>query len=266
MHDTAKDFQTLTLRYRDLHPTPRSSGRSTANSRPRSTTTGELVTCTRLERRGAHRSRSRHTESRQIFKPRWDVSTSTRSQQRATNTIWFLFATHSNNILHWNCRTNLPVCKAERSRRDNIHTDKRRRNSGIHWTFYVHEHTCFAKSETLLVGEISILCFLRHKDDTKEKVWKAIKVYLHLNDRTKAIDKGRQGYDPLYKVRPIISMTQQTFAEHYRPGPNLTVDEAMIACKCRCGFIQYMPAKPTRWGIKVWACCDASSYYMAQYR
>ena len=42
---------------------------------------------TRLERRGAHRSRSRHTESRQIFKPRWDVSTSTRSQQRATNTI-----------------------------------------------------------------------------------------------------------------------------------------------------------------------------------
>ena len=90
--------------------------------------------------------------------------------------------------------------------------------------------------------------------------------YFHLNDRAQAKEKGQDGYDPLYKVRPILKLTQTTFAENYNPGQNITVDEAMIACKCRCGFLQYMPAKPTRWGIKVWACCDSSSFYMLQYR
>ena len=31
----------------------------------------------------------------------------------------------------------------------------------------------------------------------------------------------------------------------------------MIGTKCRLSFIQYLPAKPTKWGIKVWVCADA---------
>ncbi|HGJ5890475.1 MAG TPA: hypothetical protein ACHBZA_03745, partial [Arsenophonus apicola] len=29
----------------------------------------------------------------------------------------------------------------------------------------------------------------------------------------------------------------------------------------RCGFIQYMPMKPAKYGLKVMACCDAKTYY-----
>ena len=36
----------------------------------------------------------------------------------------------------------------------------------------------------------------------------------------------------------------------------------MVKYKGRCHFLQYMPAKPTKWGLKVWPICDSSSYMM----
>ena len=36
----------------------------------------------------------------------------------------------------------------------------------------------------------------------------------------------------------------------------------MIGTKCRLSFIQYMPKKPTKWGRKVWVCCDALTGYI----
>ncbi|KAL8601478.1 hypothetical protein ACOMHN_000420 [Nucella lapillus] len=89
--------------------------------------------------------------------------------------------------------------------------------------------------------------------------------YFHLADSTKAVPRGQAGYDPLYKVRPLISLTQESFSSQFVPGRNVTVDEAMIKFKGRCGFLQYMPAKPTKWGVKVWALCDADSFYMLNY-
>lgn len=89
--------------------------------------------------------------------------------------------------------------------------------------------------------------------------------YFHMNDSSKQIPRGQPGFDPLYKVRPIVSLTQETFSSSYHPSKDLTVDEAMIKFKGRCGFLQYLPAKPTKWGIKVWALCDAKCYYMLNY-
>lgn len=89
--------------------------------------------------------------------------------------------------------------------------------------------------------------------------------YFHLADSTTAVPRGQPGYDPLFKVRPLISLTQESFALQFHPGQNLTVDEAMIKFKGRCGFLQYIPAKPTKWGLKVWALCDSDSYYMLNY-
>lgn len=46
------------------------------------------------------------------------------------------------------------------------------------------------------------------------------------------------------------------------PGMFLTVDERLAPFRGRCSFIQYMPAKPAKYGIKVWLCCDAESRYI----
>jgi hypothetical protein len=87
-------------------------------------------------------------------------------------------------------------------------------------------------------------------------------MYLHLADSSLAVEKGQPGFDPLQKVRPLLSKVQESFERQFLPGENITVDEAMIRFKGRCGFLQYLPAKPTKWGMKVWSCCDADSFYM----
>ena len=47
-------------------------------------------------------------------------------------------------------------------------------------------------------------------------------------------------------------MAEQTFKDRYLPGQNQTIEEAMVAFKGRLSYMQYMPAKPIKRGIKVW--------------
>ena len=45
----------------------------------------------------------------------------------------------------------------------------------------------------------------------------------------------------------------------YSPHREVTVDEAMIAFRGRLSFRQYLPAKPTKYGIKVWVREDSTN-------
>ena len=47
----------------------------------------------------------------------------------------------------------------------------------------------------------------------------------------------------------------------YTPGPHMTVDEQLVCFRERCPFRQYIPSKPGKYGIKVWAICEASTSY-----
>ncbi|MFZ2538997.1 MAG: transposase [Oscillospiraceae bacterium] len=89
--------------------------------------------------------------------------------------------------------------------------------------------------------------------------------YLHLADSSKAPAKGSPGYDPLYKVRPVLDMCNATFSEHYQPEQALSIDEAMVRFKGRWEHIQYMPCKPTKWGIKVWILAESKSGYCLRF-
>ena len=37
-----------------------------------------------------------------------------------------------------------------------------------------------------------------------------------------------------------------------------SIDEQIVPTKSRCGIKQYMPKKPNKWGIKLWASCGIS--------
>ena len=73
------------------------------------------------------------------------------------------------------------------------------------------------------------------------------------------VPRGQPGHDPLNKVRPVLNHLKNRFSSTYLPHQNITVDEAMIPFKGRLFFRQYMPAKPTKFGIKVWEVCDSTS-------
>ncbi|XP_042911628.1 piggyBac transposable element-derived protein 4-like [Parasteatoda tepidariorum] len=64
----------------------------------------------------------------------------------------------------------------------------------------------------------------------------------------------------------LVSDVWNRFIENcktnYTPGPNLTVDEQLFPTKARCRFIQYMPNKPDKFGIKFWLAADVDSKYL----
>ena len=52
----------------------------------------------------------------------------------------------------------------------------------------------------------------------------------------------------------------------YVPGKEISVDESMIGTKSRLSFLQYMPNKPTKWGVKVWVCSEAKTGYIHKFK
>jgi hypothetical protein len=48
----------------------------------------------------------------------------------------------------------------------------------------------------------------------------------------------------------------------FKPGAFLTVDEQLFPTKARCRFIQYMPDKPQKFGIKFWLSSDVATKYV----
>ena len=88
-----------------------------------------------------------------------------------------------------------------------------------------------------------------------------IRQYFHLTDRSKELQKGDAGYDRLQKIRPFLKICQKTFRFAFNPALELSVDEGM-KFKGRLGFIQYIPMKPTKRGIKVWMLASPANGYV----
>ena len=89
--------------------------------------------------------------------------------------------------------------------------------------------------------------------------------FLHLVDSSSQKKKGEFGYDPLFKIRPLIKKTSDTFEKYYTPKQELAIDEMMIGTRCRIHFLQYIPKKPTKWGIKVFVNAESASGYVLRY-
>ena len=47
---------------------------------------------------------------------------------------------------------------------------------------------------------------------------------------------------------------------------DMTIDESMVKFKGRLQFRQYMPAKPTKWGLKIWTLAESSSSYIHHFQ
>ena len=92
-----------------------------------------------------------------------------------------------------------------------------------------------------------------------------INAFLHFNDSTREPARGTDGFDRLYKVRPVIDYVKGNFLSNFQPSKNISVDEGMIAYKGRVSFRQYMPQKPTKYGIKVWMAADSSNGYILNF-
>lgn len=47
----------------------------------------------------------------------------------------------------------------------------------------------------------------------------------------------------------------------FYPGRDICIDEQLVPFSGRCPFKQYMPSKPAKYGLKIWALCDVATSY-----
>ena len=85
--------------------------------------------------------------------------------------------------------------------------------------------------------------------------------FLHTNDKRGQKQRGEPGYDPLYKIRPLLTSLISNFQSSYNPGRELSIDEAIVSFKGRIWFLQYMPKKPNKWGLKAFSLADSKTGY-----
>ena len=78
-------------------------------------------------------------------------------------------------------------------------------------------------------------------------------------------ERGQPGYDPLWKVRPLLNLCEEKYTTVYTPTCELSIDESIIKFKGWVHFRQYLPSKPYRWGIKQYALCESKSGYALKF-
>lgn len=73
---------------------------------------------------------------------------------------------------------------------------------------------------------------------------------LHMNDNLHAKPRRTDGYDRLFKVRPILDLLKQNMRK-VAPEQRQSIDGQVIPFKGRSTVKQYLKSKPHKWGYKV---------------
>ena len=85
--------------------------------------------------------------------------------------------------------------------------------------------------------------------------------FLHFANNKLLNPHGQPAYDHLFKIRPVINRLISNFKSSYIPDKNLSIDESMISYKGRLAFLQYLPKKPHKWGMKAWVLAESKTGY-----
>ena len=90
----------------------------------------------------------------------------------------------------------------------------------------------------------------------------SILTFLHLCNNEEALPRDNPAFDKIFKVRPLVELLVPLWQYYFKPSKEISVDESMIAFKGRTELMQYMPQKPSKWGMKGWGLADSKSGYM----
>lgn len=73
----------------------------------------------------------------------------------------------------------------------------------------------------------------------------------------------RKKMDNLAPIREVFSSFVENCKNAYSVGEYCTIDEKLEAFRGKCFFRQYIPSKPNKYGLKIFALVDARMYYTA---
>lgn len=71
----------------------------------------------------------------------------------------------------------------------------------------------------------------------------------------------RREIDKLAPIREVFEYFIANFQNNFIASEYLTVDEQLLAFRGHCSFKQYIPSKPAKYGLKMFALVDAKTAY-----
>ena len=93
-----------------------------------------------------------------------------------------------------------------------------------------------------------------------EKRFRLLLKFLHFADNSKFYPD--QPHKKLYKIQQILDHLKSKFSSVYTPEQNICVDESLLLWKGRLGWVQYIPSKRSRFGVKIYKLCESSTGYV----
>ncbi|XP_065673881.1 piggyBac transposable element-derived protein 1-like [Hydra vulgaris] len=92
------------------------------------------------------------------------------------------------------------------------------------------------------------------------KRFEAILSVLHISDNSLEVKRGQLGYDPFFKIRPLITILNNNFKKYVKVESHQCVDEQIVPFKGHHHQKVYMKKNPKKWGYKLWARAGTSGY------
>ncbi|XP_022183154.1 piggyBac transposable element-derived protein 4-like [Myzus persicae] len=74
----------------------------------------------------------------------------------------------------------------------------------------------------------------------------------------------RRVIDKLAPIRTTFDLFLKNINQNYNLSEYTTIDEMLHPFRGRCQWIQYIPSKPAKYGIKMFALCDAKTFYTSK--
>ncbi|XP_021351253.1 piggyBac transposable element-derived protein 4-like [Mizuhopecten yessoensis] len=86
--------------------------------------------------------------------------------------------------------------------------------------------------------------------------------FFHAADNSQEPPRDSPNFDPTYKFSEVAKLLVSQWQHYYYPGRELSVDETLIPYKGRTKYLQYIPSKPHKWGLKTWTLAESSTGYV----
>jgi hypothetical protein len=97
--------------------------------------------------------------------------------------------------------------------------------------------------------------------------YESMRHFIHFADNSLDKPIGSPGYDPLFKVRYALEAIQEGLLKVWSAGKDIAINKSTIKYMGRAiAWVQYMPAKLIKHGIKVFCVCCAVSGIMLAYK
>ncbi|XP_064635787.1 piggyBac transposable element-derived protein 4-like [Lineus longissimus] len=90
--------------------------------------------------------------------------------------------------------------------------------------------------------------------------------FLHVSNNETAVPRGQPGYDRCQKIRPVIDICVSQWQDAFNIEKQVAIDEGMIGFKGHVFMRQYMPKKPTKWGLKAWILASSQTGFVSNWK